>query len=808
MELALQTSKIFGNWRVSVLTEQLIRLEYDANKQFENRLSQMVSNREFPLSRWYYQLADDVLTIQTAKAEIWLDLKQNTVSAKRPNDGQIWHLGDELHNLGGTLRTLDNVDGAVPLEDGIFSREGLAVLEDDTCLFNVDGTICARGTASRDLYLFLYGREFTRGIQDFYKLCGAVPLLPSYALGNWWSRYWPYTQQEYIELMTRFSNENIPFSVAVLDMDWHLTKVPDGCDSWTGFSWNRELIPEPRKLLAFLHKQDLHVTLNLHPAGGIQFFEENYGAACRELGLNADEKCLIPFDFTSAEFRQAYFKCILQPLEADGVDFWWIDWQQGTDSKISNLDPLWLLNYYHFKVATQVANGEKKATAEEAMAVSKDALAKETCNIKEADLRKTRPLILSRYAGIGSHRFPVGFSGDTIASWTSLAFQPYFTATAANVGYSWWSHDIGGHMKGSKDDELALRWLQFGVFSPINRLHSTCNRFAGKEPWNYRADIADIMREFLRLRAELLPYLYAMNYRSHLEGIPLVRPMYHAFPQAEDAYNCPNQYEFGTSLLVAPIISASDSICELASSEVWLPKAVYYDFFTGVRYIGEKKLEMFRPLNEIPVLAKAGSLIPLKTECVQSLVVDAECAETEYVTLRIYPEADGYAAIYADDGSANGLYSKTEFKLDWAKRQLTISKTDDASYLPRKRVYRLCFCSALVEAIKVSFDGQTVNLEASYEPELRASVVCLPAVALSQAITIDFVFVKLMQAEIVQAEVLKLIMRAQISSNLQEKIYSALEKCGFKHWPALPNESIPLKLRQAIEEVLMEDELS
>ena len=170
------------------------------------------------------------------------------------------------------------------------------------------------------------------------------------------------------------------------------------------------------------------------------------------LGINPDSKKTIEFDMTNKEFVEAYFKFVHHPHENAGVDFWWIDWQQGNNGGASGIDPLWMLNYFHFK---------------------------------DMEKRGRRGLILSRYGGLGSHRYPIGFSGDTIVTWKSLEFQPYFTATASNVGYTWWSHDIGGHMNGYKDNELALRWYQFGVFSPINRLHSSSNPFCGKEPWNY-----------------------------------------------------------------------------------------------------------------------------------------------------------------------------------------------------------------------------------------------------------------------------------------------------------------------------------
>jgi alpha-glucosidase (family GH31 glycosyl hydrolase) len=209
------------------------------------------------------------------------------------------------------------------------------------------------------------------------------------------------------------------------------------------------------------------------------------------------------------------------------------------------LDPLWLLNHFHFlDSARPTPDGTAK-----------------------------RPLTFSRYAGVGSHRYPIGFSGDTVITWASLDFQPYFTATASNIGYGWWSHDVGGHFFGYKDDELAVRWTQFGVFAPITRLHSSDSPFNTREPWRYGARARRIMTRFLRLRHRLVPYLYTMNRRAHGDGEPLVQPMYYAHPHDADAYRVRNQYRFGDRLLVAPITTPADRATGLGAVRAWLRRA-------------------------------------------------------------------------------------------------------------------------------------------------------------------------------------------------------------------------------------------
>ena len=120
-------------------------------------------------------------------------------------------------------------------------------------------------------YFFGYGRDYFKAIHDFYQLSGAVPMLPKYVLGNWWSRYWKYTEESYMELLTRFEQLDIPFSVVVMDMDWHLVDIPEKFGKgWTGYTWNREFFPEPKRFLDWLHEHNYRITLNLHPADGVR----------------------------------------------------------------------------------------------------------------------------------------------------------------------------------------------------------------------------------------------------------------------------------------------------------------------------------------------------------------------------------------------------------------------------------------------------------------------------------------------------------------------------------------------------------
>ncbi len=305
-----------------------------------------------------------------------------------------------------------------------------------------------------------------------------------------------------------------------------------------------------------------------------------------------------------------------------------------------------------------------------------------------------RPMTFSRYAGPGSHRYPVGFSGDTVVSWTSLAFQPEFTATATNIGYGWWSHDVGGHMFGYRDDELALRWVQLGVFSPILRLHSSSNAFMIKEPWLFGAETAAAMSDALRFRHRLVPYLHTMNHRAATQGIPLVRPMYYAHPSVPIAYDVPNQFEFGSELIVAPITSPRDAVTLHGSVRAWLPPGAWIDLFTGLVYDGDRELELHRDDASIPALLKAGGILPLLP--LDDLDATRNPGELEIV---VAPGADGHFVLTEDDGTGTitSEIPTARTALDWdqATGTLTIgAATGAAGVVPSTRTWTVTVLGA------------------------------------------------------------------------------------------------------------------
>lgn len=678
--------------RITVLTPCLLRLEVGS---YTDMPTQTVWNRNFEKVEYTTHKVGNLFSIYTKEATFCIDLGKRAMQSVILHDGTV--VTDfEKGNLMGTARTLDMVNGATKLEKGILSRSGVAVMDDSkSLLLQQDGKILPRSKCS-DLYYFAYGHDYLRCLKDFFRLTGNVPKIPKYALGNWWSRYRAYTQSEYQALMEQFIQRKIPVTVATIDMDWHWTDVYDRfgkeadpgkgntrqekwynsrLPGWTGYSWNRELFPDHPGLLRWLKENGFHITLNVHPSQGIRYYEDCYSAVCEKMGVSPETKTRIPFDIANPRFVETYLDDAHHPYEEEGADFWWLDWQQGKTTAIPGLDPLWALNHYH--TLDNCRDGKQG-------------------------------LILSRYAGLGSHRYPLGFSGDTFSTWESLHFQPYFTNTAANAGYTWWSHDIGGHQFGKQDDELYVRWLQYGVFSPINRLHSTCNDYMGKEPWKRSYAAAKISEDFLRLRQKLIPYLHAASYKTHLEGIPVCMPMYYAYDR-DEAYEVPNQYIFGSQLMVCPITAPMHKDLNLGAVKAWLPEGRWTDFFTDQIYQGGRWVTLHRDLDSIPVLAGEGSIVPMY-----------ESGESNDLSLDQPLEihlwrGSGEYDLYEDDG---GAYAVTKLKLLQQQGMLRFTieaPAGNTEILPQQRQMTLRFrdvvsADVTVNGIPTEWTGDTVTV--------------------------------------------------------------------------------------------------
>jgi alpha-glucosidase (family GH31 glycosyl hydrolase) len=673
-----------GNARFTVLTPQLIRMEWSADGKFEDHASFVFINRRLPVPKFEKRIEFDgsvqTLTIKTEALTLNYQLPQQSgtlghltrdgfsrdnLSIELTVDGKqvIWHPGDtDPDNLMGTTRTLDTARGSKteePIEQGLVSRSGWALVDDSTRpLFDSADFRFLNGERSEwpwvmerpatehpgaytDWYFFGYGRDYKQALGDFVHVAGRIPLPPRFAFGVWWSRYWAYTDAELDDLVRNFRENDTPLDVLVIDMDWHISDeqlraMGDKDQSgellgWTGYTWNKVLFPDPDAFLKKLHEDELKTTMNLHPASGIEPWEQAYPAMARAMGIDPATKKYIPFDPTDKKWATNYLDLVLHPLEKEGVDFWWLDWQQQSTTDLPGVNPTWWLNYVHF--TDQQREGK-------------------------------RPLLFHRWGGLGNHRYQIGFSGDTISVWDSLAFQPWFTATAANVGYAFWSHDIGGHMPGAVDPELYTRWIQFGTFSPILRTHTTKNPDSERRIWAYPEPYSAVMRSAYQLREAMQPYLYTEARRTYDTGVAFFRPLYYDWPEDDAAYSSKNEYLFGDQLIVSPVTAPADKISGLTTEQVWLPKGDWIEWPTGKHFAGPASVDRSFTIDQIPVYVKAGTILPM-----QPAMQHTGEKNVDPLIVNVWPLAAGASSsysVYEDSGVSveyqRGVFARTPVK--------------------------------------------------------------------------------------------------------------------------------------------------
>lgn len=739
-----------NNYRFTVITDQLIRMEYQPEGKFEDRPTQTVINREFGEPEAVITKDDQGFVVQIETSALHLYYRGGDFNGENlfvdskynyKTHYNRWHFGDyDKGNLLGTARTLDHADGAIPLEEGVISKSGFAILDDSKSMIQEGTAIENRTSPEIDLYEFAYGHDYQGAIHDYYQLTGFPPLIPRFALGNWWSRFYPYTQESYANLMTKFDAEKIPINVAVFDMNWHTTDIPsEYMSGWTGYTWNRKLFPHPEQLLTQLHDEGRHVTLNVHPAAGIRPSEEQYPAVANAVGIDPKSKQPVLFDLNNRKFVSAYFDLVHHPLEQQGVDFWWLDWQQGGSRSAKQIDPLWALNVLHY------TDAEKK--------------------------HSNQAMIMSRYAGPGSHRYPIGFSGDTVASWASLKFQPYFTATASNIGYTWWSHDIGGHMHGVYDPQLSLRWLQFGVFSPIMRLHSSDNIFMGKEPWNYDEATHQAMNKFLRLRSALVPYLQTANVHTHEDGVALIRPLYYAYPDVSEAYANKNEYLFGSEMIVIPITSPADKDTSMSSTTGYVPEGTWTDFFTGESYVGPATVKFNRYADEYPVLVKSGGIVPLNVDYMSKID-----ELPVHLDVHLYPGNNNEYTLVEQCGEKT---ARTTFNWKPSLGKVSVNIDDAEGILPSER--EITFTQEPTKQ-QIKIKGKSEDVQTVTVPEVDPQLV----------------------ANLKHERILRIIQHAKMGFDLKDTIWNAIQA----QTPMRAAQSVQSLTPNAIAEAVLEVLLS
>ncbi len=664
-----------NNYRFTILTERLIRIEYSKSGMFIDTPTQLVLCRNFPVPKFDVTQDSKYLEITTKYFHLaYTKESPITASSLRVSlvgTESMWYYGHpEVKTYNGALITLE---GKEKYQKGIYSIEGFSSIDDSSSLL-IDqfGNLLSKRNESLDIYLFMYNEDFDFALKDYYALTGKPQLLPRYALGNWWSKNYAYNETSLRKLFNRFDKEQIPISILLMDNDWHIM----GNKFRTGYTFNRELIPDPNKFIEFLHEKGVRIGLNINPREGIYPHEEMYSKVLEYVKVAPNTT--IGFAPFNPMFMDIFFKLLIHPLEAKGVDFFWLDFVDNSASQF-------LLTHLMY-----------------------------------LDLGKTeakRSMLLSRNPLVAPHRYGVLYSGRSKVGFDTLRKLPSINTSAANIGVSWWSHDIGGFYDGIEDGELYIRYIELGCFSPIFRISVDKGRYYKREPWRWDVRTYAVVKEYMQLRHKLVPYIYSEAYKYHMEGIPIVSPLYHK--QRELYYDeyYKNEYYFGRELLVSPLISHKDDLMNRVIHKVYLPEGIWYDFKTGKKFPGGTYVSFYKD-EDYPVFARSGAIIPMSTKIDNALKIPEE------LEIHIFPGKNNTYILYEDDGITNlyksGYFLKTAIDYNYQANNYTLiirAVEGKSGIIPPTRNYKIRFRNTkATNEVVANFSG--INLPVNcYEDE-------------------------------------------------------------------------------------------
>lgn len=647
-------------YRITVLTERVVRLEYDPNGVFVDYETPIIKNRLFDYPQFiikqdqtYFRVETKYFSLTYVKEAAF---SSRTLTCKTLGTKNEWYYGQkEVRNFKSCAMSLDNMKEMPELVKGLFSPEGFATIDDSKSIYlDENSNVIPNNFKNHvDLYLFVYKNDFGLCLKDYFSITGYPDMIPRYALGNWWSRDYAYNELDVIETIDKFNRNNIPLSVFLLDKEWSKKDKEKFKNVDIGFSFNEKLFTKPKELIEEIHSRNIKLGLKVNPYHGFYPFETYFEEASKYIPVN--KQGYIDFNPFDARNMDLYMKLFLHPLESYGVDFFWNDYL-----KKDGNNELYLVNDYMYK-----------------------------------DMKRTgkRGMLLSRNSTYAAHRYNVLYSGRTCIDWATLKLLPFYNLNSANIGVSWWSHDIAGSVGGIEDSDFYLRSVQFGVFSPILRFNTEKGEYFKREPWKWDVVTNNIATYYLRLRHKLIPYIYSEAYRYHKDGNVLVRPFYYTNLNAYDDPNYVNQYYFGDSFMISPIIEPMDPIINRTIQRFYIPEGVWYDFKNGKRFLGNHKYISFYKIEDYPIFVKTGSIIPMAGE--NSLMDVSNPTELE---IHVFPGQSNTYHLYEDDGETyayeKGKYLITEIDYNYRNSNYTViirPLEGDKSVIPSKRDYKIVF---------------------------------------------------------------------------------------------------------------------
>ena len=704
-----------GTLKIQVCSDAIIRVLYSPTASFPNRSDFVVIKESWPAAKLSMQSNDDAVVLSTSLLKITVTRKNGAIAYAEANgnllvqetsrkmtaekvNGEDTYRAESFINIYGSHEALyglgqhqagvwnyrgesvdlaqDNTNIAVPL---MLSSQGYGIFWNNTSRSRFNNRFANYLYISSEVadvidYYFFYGPEFDKIIAGYRELTGGVPMFGKWAYGFWQCKNRYKSQDEILGVAKKYRGLHIPVDNIVQDWFWWNRKGE--------FAFNKNY-PDPKEMIDQLHNENFHLMISIWPffepgsanydfMEGKGWFVDKFKYAKPPYHTNG----MAVYDATNPEARKYYWDQVNKGLFSIGADAWWMDTTEPeTEGQEENI----LLNHKLF-----AGSGNRYVNAYPLL----DTQAVYQGQRSVSD--KKRVFILSRSAFAGSQRNGVtAWSGDINSDWLSFRRQIPAGLNFALSGIPYWTTDIGGFVVATPTDpafrELFVRWFQYGTFNPILRVHGT-RKPDENELWSYGPDAQNILVNFDRLRYRMLPYIYSLAWKTTSESYTPMRPLVMDFRGDQRAENVGDQFMFGPAFLVSPVTEPSTS-----RRQVYLPKARWYDFWTGSTTEGGQMIEAIAPLDRLPAYVREGSIVPLGPDEEWSAEKAADPIE-----LRIYRGADGDFTLYEDENDSYN-YEKgvhATIPLHWDDKAQILTIGDRKGQFPgmlESRTFRVVF---------------------------------------------------------------------------------------------------------------------
>jgi len=637
------------------------------------------------------------------------------ITKQLPIQGFRFHLNDTEKLLGGGERVLgmDRRGQSFPLYNrahygyttqseqmnfsipAVMSTNKYIVLFDNSAKGYMDiakkeqNILEFSAVAGRMAYIIFSADTYPKLLNNYVDVTGKQPLPPRWSLGNYASRFGYRSETEVRDTVNKFIELDFPLDALILDLYWFGKDIKGHMGNLT---WDKETFPTPEEMISDIKAQGVNTILITEPF--VLSTSSKWQDAVKHQALaKAEDGSAKQFDFYFGntglvdvfnDKGQRWFNNIYQELYQQGTAGWWGDLGEPevhpsdtlhtlSDGTVVNAEAIH--NVYGHQWAKMVFDNQLKMNAEQ------------------------RPFILMRSGFAGSQRYGmIPWTGDVSRSWGGLKPQVELSLQMGLLGMAYTHSDLGGFAGGEKfDQEMYIRWLQYGVFQPIYRPHAQGN--IAPEPVFHDKQTQDILRKFIKLRYKLLPYNYSLAYKNSTTGMPLMRPLFFEEEIKEQLENKDNltafdnasSYLWGDAFLVTPVVSA-----DVSSVAVNLPAGVWFDYFTSddkpaKRYLGNQTINLATSLETLPVLVRAGAFIPMIDDIQSTQDYDASKLTLHYYADQSVTSAD--YEMYEDDGKTyqaieKGLFELLHFSTSQQKKKLSINLTrqgKDYPSMPKER---------------------------------------------------------------------------------------------------------------------------